>query len=269
MSFSRTISRIVDKKDGKIRAISLVDALDAQVLNPRKVSKKKLLRIARSLYTTLKDNEISEALEIFSELYSQMMLVRERPQGVFHPSSLETDCPRCLWHDIHNTPKTDEVYTLFSPQTLMTFDQGTWFHLYAQQKLKDAGILIKAEVQVKNDDWKVDGLTDGDIRIPEKALLEIKTMNSFQYKKACITNKPFESHVKQASLYAHFKGYEWIVFLYFNKDTSDKKEFVYKVDKSIIEKSLQKMELILKSKTPPKCTHPTQCACAWRSLKDK
>ena len=265
-SFARSISRMIDKKNGKIRAISLVDAIHIQALNPGPLNKKKLTRLVNNLKITLLDEEWEEALETFTELYAQMMKVRPRAEHVFHPSTLEQDCPRMLWYDINKVPKTNKVYKQFTAQTFLTFDQGTWFHHYAQQKLKAAGILVKAEVRVHDADWKIDGRADGDLRIPEKALLEIKTMGSFQFKKAIIQNKPFDYHIKQAGLYAHFLGYKYVVFLYFNKDTSEMKEFVYEVDDEVNKPLLEKMRMILDAKKPPLCTTPHKCTCAWKDL---
>ena len=267
MSFSRTIMRIKNRQEGKGLKVSIIDAIHEQVLAGERFNPKKAARLTKLLLKAITENHSEDAAEVFTELYGQIINMKTRAPHVFHPSSVEGDCPRMLWYDINKTPASDKSIRSFTPEIIMTFDQGTWFHHYVQNKLKKAGVLTKAEIPIVDIVKKISGAMDGDVWVPEEAGLEIKTMNSFQFKKAQMTNKPFPNHCKQAGVYGHVKGYKKIVFLYFNKDTSQMLEFHWDMDYKIIQPVLDKMDNILKSKKEParmcadnKCERALQCS---------
>jgi hypothetical protein len=250
MSFSRTIRKLQHREAGKGLKVSLIESIHENVLKHPAFSKKRASVYLKQLIRLLEEDNVEEAAETFSDLYAQFLTIRPRAEHVFHPSTLSNDCARMLWFDLNKTPRSDKKLSVFKAQTYITFDQGSWFHLYAQQKLKDERVLTKAEIRVHNAEWKVDGRMDGEVLVPEAAGLEIKTMNSFQFNKAKATNKPFIEHMKQAGLYAYFLKLKKVVFLYFNKDTSEMLEFHWDIDMTIIQPMLDKMQKILKAKKP-------------------
>lgn len=269
MSFAKTILAIKNKEAGTA-PVSLVEAIRQKTFNPAPFSKKRTRILLKNMLSALEADDLEEIRELFTDLYGQMVNVNPRAEHVFHPSSVEDDCPRRLFFDLAKTPKSDRVIRSFTFENLVTFDQGHWFHLWVQQKLKEAGMLKKAEQRVHDAEWKIDGRTDGDLHEPAGAVLEIKTMGSFQFKKLMVTRKPLEKHKKQAGLYAHFLKKEWVVFIYFNKDTSQFFEYHWKVEYDLIEPILKKMQSVIKAKKLParhcsKDTCPRAMECPWRS----
>lgn len=252
MSFARIVNRLKDRSQGKGIAVSVVEALHKGVLegNPR-YSKRAARNKVTRLLEAVENHDVDAMGDLLADIYFLLIDIRPRAEHVFHPSTLEDDCPRKLWYDLNKTPISDHVGRGFSAQLLMVFNLGTWFHMYVQKILRREGMMKQAEVPVKSDKYKVDGRMDGLIDIGHDAGLEIKTMNSFQYKKALAQNKPFDKHKKQAGLYGHLLGLKTIVFLYFNKDTSECHEFHWEIELKVIQPMLDKMGDILKAKKPP------------------
>lgn len=250
MSFARTVKRIKDRESGKT-GISIVDAIHEQVMAGERFSKKKTLHLLQSMQKAVEKHDHEAVQELLVDLYPQLLNMKDRERNVFHPSSVEGDCDRMLYFDTKGIPPTDRPLRGIKAPLQITFDLGTWFHHYAQHKLKKAGLLTQAEVPIKVPEKKIGGHMDGDLWIPEEAGLEIKTMMSMQFKKAQVANKPFVTHMKQAGVYGHFKGYKKIVFLYFNKDTSEMMEFHWDIDYKIVQPVLDKMDNILKAKKAP------------------
>lgn len=85
------------------------------------------------------------------------------------------------------------------PRTQRIFDNGTHVHLRLQEYLLKAGILLMDEVPVINEEYNIQGHTDGLVKVRGKvAVLEIKSMNSFQFNKL-MEAKP--EHLLQALTY--------------------------------------------------------------------
>ena len=106
----------------------------------------------------------------------------------------------------------------------------------------------------------------------EKVVLEIKTMNDYQWKKAVF--KPFDHHEFQASIYARELGAKKILYLYINKNTSEIKEFLVPVNEDQLELADRKMNRVIKAvkskKVPERVCGDRFCdtasTCAWASL---
>lgn len=168
-----------------------------------------------------------------------------RKIGCFHPSELSQypePCERKLKYQFLGLPE-DESYISFAKDLNMRrlLDLGTMIHLYLQLNLKKLGILIEHEVDVKGDG--IGGNADGKVTYNNEVMvLEIKSMNPYVFQKLI---KPDSKHVKQASIYADKLGLAKILFIYYNKATSEIKTFVVEKDVSYLDKLYGKLKGVL------------------------
>lgn len=86
------------------------------------------------------------------------------------------------------------------PRTQRIFDNGTYTHERLQTYLLDMNLLICDEVPLLNEDYNIQGHTDGflDIADDEIAILEIKSINDNQFSKL---KDAKEEHKKQGLVY--------------------------------------------------------------------
>lgn len=191
-----------------------------------------LLSVKRQLKAMLKsleedDFNREQFFVDFSKLYSVVMAPDKRASGVFHPSQLLDGCSRAFAYELLRTPISAKPIRGISGELQRIFDVGTWYHLYIQNILYQLGLLEQAEVPVINEDKYLNGKADGVFKeevFGEKVVLEIKTMNTWNFQKA--TFSPFKKHEFQASLYARELGAKKVLYLYINKDTSEIREFL-------------------------------------------
>lgn len=257
---------------------SIVADIDKYIETGRKGKPFSLVDVTEKIMDVLdaitEGKERDEIFKRFFEFYDVFTAPAPRAGGVFHPSQLLDGCERAMYYDLHGDAPT-ERRTPNPAQLQRTFDVGTWYHTYVQNILYNNGILEQAEVPVFNKERYINGSADGVIKawvFGEKAVLEIKTMNSFTYSKAIFA--PFKKHVFQASIYARELGIRKILFLYINKDTSEMKDFLVDVDKEELEKADGIMDRVIeaveKEEAPKrKCkvaTSETACSCVFRSL---
>lgn len=211
----------------------------------------------------------------FNSLYSLVMAPDKRAKGVFHPSQLLDGCSRQMTYDLAGVAPTDKVFRPIGAELQRTFDVGTWYHIYIQAILYRIGYLEQAEVPVVNKKKFLNGKADGVFKkeiFGEKVVLEIKTMNNWNFTKAIF--KPFKKHEFQASLYARELGAKKVLYLYINKDTSEIREFLMPLNEeqlAIADKKMDKIITHVKEKTlPPRCCSDKFCdnalACPFASL---
>lgn len=88
------------------------------------------------------------------------------------------------------------------PRTQRIFDNGTYTHERLQSYLIDMELLIMDEVPLINDEYNIQGHTDGllDIEEDEIAVLEIKSINENQYNQL---RDAKEEHKKQGLVYLY------------------------------------------------------------------
>ena len=211
----------------------------------------------------------------FNTLYSLVMAPDKRAKGVFHPSQLLDGCVRQMTYDLLGIAPTDKVSRVFSPEIIRVFDVGTWYHIYMQNILYRIGLLEQAEVPVINKKKYLNGKADGVFKeevFGEKVVLEIKTMNNWNFSKAIF--KPFKKHEFQASLYAREIGAKKVLYLYINKDTSEIRDFLMPINEAqlvIADKKMNKVIAHVKEGTlPPRSCSDKFCdnalACPFSSL---
>lgn len=182
----------------------------------------------------------------FNTLYSLVMAPDKRAKGVFHPSQLLDGCMRQMTYDLMRVSPTDKVTRPIGAELQRTFDVGTWYHIYMQCILYRIGYLEQAEVPVVNKDKYINGKADGVFKeevFGEKVVLEIKTMNNWNFTKAIF--KPFKKHEFQASLYARELGAKKVLYLYINKDTSEIREFLMPINEEQLAIADKKMGTVI------------------------
>jgi len=130
---------------------------------------------------------------------------------------------------------------------------------------------IYLEPRVRDEEWNVSGMCDGDLRIARhgvRAALEIKSINDFGWAEgkhpkwqdvaveegwtpppgwippepSAGRELPYPHHITQASTYAAFMGVDWLYFIYVNKNQVSKwKEFLVPADKVALAEARAKM----------------------------
>lgn len=211
----------------------------------------------------------------FNTLYSLVMAPDKRAKGVFHPSQLLDGCMRQMAYDLMGVAPTDKISRPIGAELQRTFDVGTWYHIYIQNILYRIGYLEQAEVPVINKEKYINGKADGVFKeevFGEKVVLEIKTMNNWNFSKAIF--KPFKKHEFQASLYARELGAKKVLYLYINKDTSEIREFLMPINEeqlAIADKKMTSVINHISEKTlPPRCCSDKFCdnalACPFTTL---
>lgn len=280
---ARNIGKIVAKiraKESEIpgeKKVSIIEIVD-DVLTSGKLSVGAfsvtgIRRVLKQMLEQMDDFDRDKFFVLFNRLYSYVMAPDLRAKGVFHPSQLLDSCQRADVYELLGTPPSDKVTRNISASLQRTFDVGTWYHLYIQNILYVAGVLEQAEVPVINKEGYINGKGDGVFKAEvfgEKVLLEIKTMNSFNFGKAIF--KPFKKHEFQASIYAKELGINKILYLYINKDNSEMREFLVDTNGEMIVTAYKKMDTVishLEAKTlPPRvctekiCDKALQCPYA-------
>ena len=116
-------------------------------------------------------------------------------------------------YDVMKIAPTDAMSRSIGAELQRTFDVGTWYHIYMQSILYQIGLLEAAEVPVVNKDKFLNGKADGVFKeevFGEKVVLEIKTMNTWNYQKAvfrpntvCPSRQPFRAPARRALRHAH------------------------------------------------------------------
>lgn len=196
-----------------------------------------------------------EFFKEFTKLYTLVMAPDKRAKGVFHPSQLLDGCMRQMTYDLLGTIPSDPGKRVIGPELQRVFDVGTWYHVYMQNILYNMGYLKQAEVPVVNPEKYLNGKADGlfkDDVFGEPVVLEIKTMNNWNFSKAIY--RPFKKHEFQASLYARELGAKKVLYLYINKDTSEIRDFLMPLNEeqlAIADKKMSNVISNVEAKTLP------------------
>ena len=262
------LSRILRglSEDSKSKKVSVVDTINKACSGGITASGAfSVIGIKRQLKSLLSLLEVGDFdrdkfFSEFNKLYSLVMAPDKRAKGVFHPSQLLDGCKRQMTYDLLGIEPTDKIVRPVSGELQRTFDVGTWYHIYIQMILYRTGLLEQAEVPVIDEEKYLNGKADGVFKeevFGEKVVLEIKTMNNWNFTKAVF--KPFKKHEFQASLYARKLGAKKILYLYINKDTSEIREFLMPINDEQLSAADKIMTTVIdnvKAKTLP----PRKCA---------
>jgi hypothetical protein len=248
-SRSLKLSKNLREKNDETK-LSVLPFIDKAVKKRTKFSLEALKKSIKDLdrYISLNSEVDDDFMFLFFKLYDQVYSDRPRSQKVFHPSSIKYDCTRRLYYEFSGVEPTDyaESSDEIKPQTQRTFDCGTWWHTYIQMLLWKAGVLEQSEVVIANKEKRINGRTDGIIRIANlKIVLEIKSIGSFQFDEAKL--RPLIAHQAQAGVYATEYGAELICFLYVNKDTSEIAEHIIPVNKMVVKEAYEIIDFVLEA----------------------
>jgi len=141
-----------------------------------------------------------------------------RAPGRFHPSSISRfSCPRELLYKFIGVTISNKI----PAETLRIFWVGSVIHEALQDNLLKSGALKQAEVKAKDEDYLLSGSADG-ISADGKELLEFKTINQENFR---MLNAPKEAHIDQIHLYLYMLQLRLAKIIYFNKNTSEMKEY--------------------------------------------
>ena len=163
----------------------------------------------------------------------------EKTKDYFHPSRIG-GCPRAAAFGVFGAPSNRVPIGAELLKSHLTFEVGTYFHVLFQNLCSRAGLLLRREVHVQDDVLKIVGHGDGVLRLPSgKALLEIKTINSRGY---MALTQPKPEHVEQATLYMGILGLKMAVFIYYNKESSQVKEFKVVHSPAIFSELIKRIE---------------------------
>lgn len=183
---------------------------------------------------------------LFFNFLSESYAEGHRDSRKVHPSSLRYECERKMFYSLKGVEYSDRVADNIDGRLQMIFDLGHWFHGYIQATLLEMGILVQAEVPIRDKERFVDGRMDGKIYWEgEFIALEVKTMNSYRFKIGKIA--PFEDNEYQAGFYASKLGLKKVCYLYFNKDTCEIAIHIKKVRTKLVELADEKIDYVLDS----------------------
>ena len=161
----------------------------------------------------------------------------DRATKCFHPSSLHKSAEYLFKAYFEGDNGRD-----FEPRILRVFDNGHGVHERLQGYLEKAGVLLQAEVPVKNEEYEIVGHTDGIIEIDGvKGLLEIKSINQTGFYGLF---EPKPEHVLQLNIYMFCAGIPRGILLYECKNDQELKEFFLKQDSSILDPVLEKIKTV-------------------------
>lgn len=232
---------------------SLANILGKELTKSRPTFSSKRLRGFAQKFadkTKIKDVDDADLFEAFFALYNLVFAPKHRSFGTFHPSQLRNGCERKMWYEIKGVEPTEPFAGKVNSQVQLIFDVGTWYHIYIQFLLFQSGVLKTSELEVKNEEMLIDGRADGLIEVDGvEYILEIKTINSFGFKK--LTTKPKDDHHYQATIYAKNSKVDKIWFVYINKDTCEIKEFVVDADDKLWAEAKTTIKEVMSSKTAP------------------
>jgi hypothetical protein len=189
-----------------------------------------------------KDAVIPSIVEVLSRRNTEVSKSRS---GCIHPSSLCKKCPRALFFQL---TKAERNPTVIKYSTRLIWDTGNYIEdqlvKYLRDYYKEA---IEQQVLAVDNDYNLRGYLDVVISLPESRLgVEIKSSNDFLFKKTKKTYPP-EEYVWQATTYYKLLKLDKLIWLYYNKNTSDLLEIDFKYSEEIWDKILKKCYEVNKS----------------------
>jgi hypothetical protein len=122
----------------------------------------------------------------------------DRATHVNSPSQIST----CLRARYYARMGVQADYNAIDPRTRRIFDNGNFVHIRLQEYLTKQGILLMDEVPLRNDDYNIQGHTDGYLRLSkeEVGILEIKSIKQENFAK--LKDAEYK-HKEQALIYMY------------------------------------------------------------------
>ena len=145
----------------------------------------------------------------------------------FHPSRLST-CLRQTWFDRMDAPR-EKVSNKDEFKNHLVFEVGTYFHILMMNLIERAGIMEAREVAIDSEKYKTLGHCDVVVIIDGVRYgVELKTINLRGF--ASVAKQPLHGHKMQVHAYMKPLGLEWMIILYYCKETSECREHVIQFD---------------------------------------
>lgn len=106
----------------------------------------------------------------------------------------------CLRSSYYRRKQYPSDAASITPKVQRIFDNGTHVHIRLQEYLSDMGMLIVDEVPLINNEYNIQGHTDGFLELSEDevGILEIKSINEYRFKEL---RSPMPHHVLQGIIY--------------------------------------------------------------------
>lgn len=245
----------------------------------------------------MKDNKLIKIYDKHITAPRPPITYKQKPK--FRPSMIGTPCMRKLFYSYNNVP---EDYP-FPPENKKKMDLGDYIHLMLCDRYRKTGNLIDyhnkdgsvprcrwtggddLEFPLKDIDLEISAKIDAVLDIDNELWLgEWKSINERGFK--ALKDKPKDEHLIQGILYLYlfnralqegkykhikrldkFDKVTGVRFIYYNKNTSEKLEFVYtehdKLFMQIINKMSELKEFTANNILPP--TKYDWCkTCGWR-----
>ena len=150
----------------------------------------------KSLFKTMKQTGLVKQINQYLLLNGEKEADEDRKNETNSPSSA-LGCSRANYYQRLGISKKP-----VDPRSRRIFDNGHAVHQRLQGYLKEMGILYMDEVPLINEEWEIQGHTDGIMSMNkskiEVEILEIKSINSRQFSALL---QPKEEHVAQAHVY--------------------------------------------------------------------
>lgn len=157
----------------------------------------------------------------------------EKPQTKFYISDAGK-CHRAIFFKFKQAPATKR-----DPINLRIFEAGEWLHRYIYNVLYQSKIGAITEIPIPANEI-ISGRTDAIVCLGgENYILDIKTINGFQFKKLQGA-KP--EHQFQVQLYMHFFNIKKAILLYIDKDKQELKEFIVDYDGQLVKDLLSGLD---------------------------
>lgn len=191
----------------------------------------------------------------------------------FHPSSDAMECLRTLYFTHRGEiPRWEPDGTLRK-----IFMVGHYYHAMIQHILVDLGFATEEDIEKEHDEYRTTaagnpyrmrGFTDvAECKIPGVGsyLIDIKTVNSFQFNQDKLSDENMAKYEVQGQLYMDWHDQDDMILLCAQKDSPHAfKEFYFKRDRGIAEAVYERWEVLadaLAEEEPPDCDciDPSKC----------
>lgn len=166
--------------------------------------------------------DVTEIARVVEDAY----LLKRRPDGhsqkfSFAPSTIgygHGTCPRYWYLAFEGGQMTDSTDAL----GIANMSYGTQAHERIQGLMKEAGILIDEEIEVKMSDPPIRGFMDALVKWKgERVVGEIKTTRQEVFLHRQATMKPSGNHLFQILIYMRITGCKYGFLLYENKNSQE------------------------------------------------
>ena len=148
----------------------------------------------------------------------------------FHPSTDCTKCPRLLYFE-RSSKYSKKLVDNITADTQAIFKLGSCIHAMIQawfmawNDMEGYPTCIGNERRIEDEELNIGGYIDSMIRFPnddDDVVIEIKSISSYQFG---LLRTPKPEHRLQVATYLMETGAKYGIVLYYNKDTSEMKEF--------------------------------------------